>query len=1246
MKNIILTLSLLLVFAAGFAQTPFTATYTFGSDGNVASFTYNGTTYGGFIMGTIDKVGVTTSSSSNNFRATGWSTGAIDTGKYIGITMTAASGYNFTVNTIDFGVGRSGTGIRDTQWRGSSDSYAALINNYTTLNSGLTNNSGVLNNPDANSNWTGNVLTLGSSYADISTSCGFRMYMYSAEATTGTAGLTGPITIAGTFQAPAATPTITVAPATLSGFTYVFGSGPSEEKSFTISGSNLTANISISVPIDYEISTGSGGSFSATNPITLTPSGGTVSTSNIYVRLKAGLAIGDYSVETVTASSSGATDQTVTCNGTVTSLTPPPAPTATTATNVTNNSFTANWNAVTGATGYYLDVYTSSTGSLATDLFISEYVEGSSYNKYIEIYNGTGSSVDLSNYKLELFSNGAAAANPSNVLSGTLAQGSAIVYKNSGATLTLPTGVTAENNTAVNHNGDDAIALYKISTSSYVDIFGRIGDDPGTAWTGSGNYTTVGKTLVRNSSVTGGVSTNPTGTGASAFTTLTTEWTMYDEDTATYLGSHTMNAVRTVVYVPGYNDRYVGNVTSYEVTGLAENTQYHYLVRAVNSFGTSDNSNVIDVTTTSGSSAPTIPARDIIGYPGNSSISLEWTPGNGAYRVVKINTSNSFTAPANGSSPTANTFYTGSGEQVVFNGATEDIEGSPFDGCTVTNLAPNTVYWFRIYEYNGSGVDTKYLTGTAANNPKSITTTSSSGSGYYANISGYGTTLKGLLNTLIQGSHTTKFSYDALKTQIPYTDEDPNNSNNLIEIYTGWSVPKSSFGGGVTQWNREHTWSKSHGDFGDVAPAGTDLHHLRPCDATVNSTKSNKDFAMGGTAVTDNSPPSGYTGVTGCYQTSDTWEPRDEDKGDVARMIMYMAVRYEGTDSNVPNLELVDHVFTDQSSNLPYYGKLATLLQWHAEDPPDAWETRRNNRIAERQGNRNPFIDIPGYAARIWAPCPLNNTNITTTSFTGNWSIPITATNYWLQVATDSLFTNIVSGYNGADSYDVDLLTSKNISGLSAGGTYYYRLRSYFESDFGMWSPYLEVILQSPVTASASITPSQTLEEVNLNGATLTFVLSDATFIDSVLLLTNFTLNNAPSGLSVQSVSYENSTTALITLAFTGTDFDVNYPTFSVTIAAAEISVSYSVTSNAIIIHAHVEGTATIALDGANIRITITPVAGAVSYIVYGSSEPYDTYLDISSTGNFGATPQNNIWLIPAEYFLMNRHFFKVSAVL
>src|SRR5205085_9906297 len=79
------------------------------------------------------------------------------------------------------------------------------------------------------------------------------------------------------------------------------------------------------------------------------------------------------------------------------------APVATAATdNTTGTSFTANWNAVTGATSYRLDVSTSPTFSTsnATDLFISEYVEGSSNNKYIEIYNGTGASANLADYKL------------------------------------------------------------------------------------------------------------------------------------------------------------------------------------------------------------------------------------------------------------------------------------------------------------------------------------------------------------------------------------------------------------------------------------------------------------------------------------------------------------------------------------------------------------------------------------------------------------------------------------------------------------------------------------------------------------------------------------------------------------------------------------------------------------------------------------------------------------------------------
>lgn len=1135
-------------------------------------------------------------------------------------------------------------------------------------------------------------------------------------------------------------PGITVAPVSLSGFSYMFELGPSPQKSFNASGQNLYENLNISAPVEFEISANPTSGFS--NSLTLYPSGSSLSPTTVYVRMKAGLNIGNYSDKNIVLSSAGALNKTVSCSGTVIAGASPDTPVVLDANAINPSGFTANWLPVENASSYRLDVY---TGSEVEELFISEYVEGSSHNKYIEIYNGSSATIDLSDYRLQLFSNGADTPNNNVQLSGSLASGACVVYKNSQADLQLPPGVTAINNAAMNFNGNDAVALYKISTASYVDIFGRIGEDPGNFW-GTQPNVTMDKTLVRKAVVTSGVTQNP----ASGFPTLESEWDFYPQDTAHFLGSHNHRA-RAISYVPGYQNLNVGNVNSHEVEGLEESTLYHYLLRAENPYGSSANSNAIDVTTTSSSDpaihasgsfghyststgipsasqsyslssanltqnisisiplgfeistnggvsyntlsasvsptfsgqvlvrlsgfvsgtysgnlvhssagavsvslplsglvtsedieTPSVQAHDIISYPAYTSISLEWTPGNGARRVVKINSSNSFTTPADGSDPSANTFYTGHGEQVIFNGATEFIEGSPFNGCTVTNLSPNTLYWFRIYEYNGSGIDTRYLDVTATNNPKSVSTTTSSGSGYYDDIYGYGNTLKGVLHDLLRTTHSTQFSYNAIINQLKHTDEDPDNPNNLIEIYTGWSVDKESFGSGTTDWNREHTWSKSHGGFGDVAPAGTDLHHLRPCDSTVNSTKSNKYFDNGGTVVTDASPPAGYSGNTGCKQSSYTWEPRDADKGDVARMMMYMAVRYEGTDTSY-DLELVDHIYNEHASGLPLYGKLATLLQWHVEDPPDAWEIRRNNRIAESQGNRNPFIDIPGYAARIWAPCPLYNSDVGSNAFTANWSQPITATAYYLQVATDSLFTNIVDGYT---NYHVGLQTSKNISGLDEGGTFYYRLRSYFESDYGMWSPYLEVVLQSPENASATILPVEMLREDRLDGAVLTLILNDVSFADATLLPQNFILNNAPAGLSIQAVNYLDSTTASIILSYSGSGFDVNYNDFSITVQAVELSGQQAITSNSLVIHAVVETTVVINLENQNIRLDITPISGALEYIIYGSPDPYGTFIEISDSGSFGLGTEENYWLIPLEIIDENRYFFWVAAVL
>jgi hypothetical protein len=194
---------------AGPAGPPaaFTGTYTFGTGGNVTSFAYNGPAIDDLSVGDLAKVGVTTSSSSNNFRASNWPTGAtnasnvfagvLDPGKYFEFTLTAAAGHTLAMESLSFGVGRSGTGPRQWQWRSSADGFAAAIDTYTTVNAGLTLAGGLLTNPDDNSSWTGNVLDLsGAAYQGLG-SLTFRFYGFNAEGTGGTGGLQGPLSFAG-----------------------------------------------------------------------------------------------------------------------------------------------------------------------------------------------------------------------------------------------------------------------------------------------------------------------------------------------------------------------------------------------------------------------------------------------------------------------------------------------------------------------------------------------------------------------------------------------------------------------------------------------------------------------------------------------------------------------------------------------------------------------------------------------------------------------------------------------------------------------------------------------------------------------------------------------------------------------------------------------------------------------------------------------------------------------------------------
>ncbi|MFY0602637.1 MAG: lamin tail domain-containing protein [Flavobacteriaceae bacterium] len=224
-----------------------------------------------------------------------------------------------------------------------------------------------------------------------------------------------------------------------------------------------------------------------------------------------------------------------------------------------------------------------------------------------------------------------------------------------------------------------------------------------------------------------------------------------------------------------------------------------------------------------------------------------------------------------------------------------------------------------------------------------------------------GTALQNALTNKITATHTNFLSYTpGVWEALMVTDEDPLNSSNVLLIYgyndsdgnyvTDRSRSKTANGGTAgTDWNREHTYVKSLGtpNLGTSGP-GADAHHLRPSDVTMNSDRGSLKFIDG----------SGNAGVTGSG-----WYPGDEWKGDVARMMMYMYLRY-GSRCLPSNVAIGTTNSID--SNM-----IDLFLEWNAEDPVSDFERQRNtyhentsNTYA--QGNRNPFIDNPIFATNIW----------------------------------------------------------------------------------------------------------------------------------------------------------------------------------------------------------------------------------------------------------------------------------------
>lgn len=220
--------------------------------------------------------------------------------------------------------------------------------------------------------------------------------------------------------------------------------------------------------------------------------------------------------------------------------------------------------------------------------------------------------------------------------------------------------------------------------------------------------------------------------------------------------------------------------------------------------------------------------------------------------------------------------------------------------------------------------------------------------GYYEGAAGLmGTDLESFLRTTVSTGFI-GINYGDARYILDDTDRDPNNPNNLILVYLGTSV-SGVWDSGVT-WNREHVWPQSLlgvSASNSQINVASDLHSLKPANPAENSRRSNRYFDD--------------TGASGSY------EPRDVVKGDVARILLYKIIKYE-------NLELVN-------STAPIIYQMAmfsTLLRWHIFDPVDDFERNRNNVIFSYQNNRNPFIDHPEFAEKIWGTITLTSSSSST----------------------------------------------------------------------------------------------------------------------------------------------------------------------------------------------------------------------------------------------------------------------------
>lgn len=488
--------------------------------------------------------------------------------------------------------------------------------------------------------------------------------------------------------------------------------------------------------------------------------------------------------------------------------------------------------------------------------------------------------------------------------------------------------------------------------------------------------------------------------------------------------------------------------------------------------------------------------------------------------------------------------------------------------------------------------------------------------GYYNSANGLvGAPLKTTLSSIITNGHQDK-GYNGLWTAYKTTDIDKNyeNDGSILDIYsekpTGADpykyTPATNQCGTYSVegncYNREHIIPQSL--FNQSSPMVSDINFIRATDGKVNGMRSNYPFGKVGTATftsqngskLGNSTSSGYAGVV--------FEPIDEFKGDVARMIFYFVTRYQSKLSTFSSGNML--------GNTTFPGlqtwELNVLLAWHNQDPVSQAEINRNNASYIYQGNRNPFIDTPGYVNQIWgSQQPATDTQAPTTasglSITGKTSNSISLV--WT-ASTDNVGVSSYTVYmNGLLKTTVSS-TSATISGLNPSTSYNFYVVA--KDTAGNSSSNSSTV--SGTTNAGTTTPSancvnESFENIPASNAsystrtwtnggitwTATDARTDQTISNKAITIRNGSLASSTSSNGIGSL------TVTTQLKFSGTDGTFNVKVNGTTVGTIPYSTTATTTT---INNINISGNVTVTLE--NTSSSNRPAIDDLSWVCYSGT--------------------------------------------